>query len=201
MLLALHLLGGTLEAIKVTPVFHAVIAGTAGGYLNLSARGCSPDTHLPLQRGDYFADRLPGRYGRDDPATALVLVLGANIGGALPPVLNAGYAAARRLPIGNLMVRLSGCALMLLLLPVLTDVALRTSLNTPQLVVWFHTAFSALLALLFIGFTAPMARFLERLLPEEERVGDWVCQCIWTMPAWKWPILACLTRFVNPSSR
>jgi phosphate:Na+ symporter len=101
-----------------------------------------------------------------------VLVLGANIGGALPPVLNAGSAVARRLPVGNLMVRLSGCALALLLLPLLMAIARKSGLNTPQLVVWFHTAFSVALALLFIGLNVPMARFLERLFPEEERVGD-----------------------------
>ncbi|VTN08995.1 Na/Pi-cotransporter II-related protein [Raoultella terrigena] len=172
MLLALHLLGGTLEAIKVTPVFHAVMQGLQGDILIslLVAAVLTLICHSSVAIILLIAS-LAGT-GAMTPATALVLVLGANIGGALPPVLNAGYAAARRLPIGNLMVRLSGCALMLLLLPVLTDVALRTRLNTPQLVVWFHTAFSALLALLFIGFTAPMARFLERLLPEEERVGD-----------------------------
>ncbi|MEX0559741.1 Na/Pi cotransporter family protein [Raoultella terrigena] len=172
MLLALHLLGGTLEAIKVTPVFHAVMQGLQGDILIslLVAAVLTLICHSSVAIILLIAS-LAGT-GAMTPATALVLVLGANIGGALPPVLNAGYAAARRLPIGNLMVRLSGCALMLLLLPVLTDVALRTSLNTPQLVVWFHTAFSALLALLFIGFTAPMARFLERLFPEEERVGD-----------------------------
>lgn len=127
---------------------------------------------MPLQRGDDFADRLLAGTGTLTPTTALVLVLGANIGGALPPVLNAGSAVARRLPVGNLMVRLSGCVLALLLLPLLMAIARKSGLNTPQLVVWFHTAFSVALALLFIGLNVPMARFLERLFPEEERVGD-----------------------------
>ncbi len=42
--------------------------------------------------------------------------------------------------------------------------AAETALTTPQLVVWFHTAFSAVLAVMFIGLTGPLARLLERML-------------------------------------
>lgn len=172
MLLALHLLGGTLQDIEVTPVFHAVMQGLQGDiFIALLVAAlltllCHSSVAMIL-----LIASLAGT-GTLTPSTALVLVLGANIGGALPPVLNAGSAVARRLPVGNLMVRLSGCALALLLLPLLMAIARKSGLNTPQLVVWFHTAFSVALALLFIGLNVPMARFLERLFPEEERVGD-----------------------------
>jgi len=106
------------------------------------------------------------------PDTAMVLVLGANIGGALPPVLNAGSAVARRLPVGNLLVRMLGSAVALLVMPLLVELAHPLALTTPQLVVWFHTAFSAVLALVFIGLTSPLAHLLEVLFPEEERVAD-----------------------------
>ncbi len=172
MLLALHLLGGTLQDIEVTPVFHAVMQGLQGDiFIALLVAAlltllCHSSVAMIL-----LIASSPGT-GTLTPSTALVLVLGANIGGALPPVLNAGSAVARRLPVGNLMVRLSGCALALLLPPLLMAIARKSGLNTPQLVVWFHTAFSVALALLFIGLNVPMARFLERLFPEEERVGD-----------------------------
>ena len=164
--------GGTLADIEVTPVFHAVMQGLEGDILIalLVAAGLTLICHSSVTIILLIAS-LAGT-GAMTPTTALVLVLGANIGGALPPVLNAGSAVARRLPVGNLMVRLSGCSLVLILLPLLTDAVQKSGLSTPQLVVWFHTAFSAVLALLFIGLTAPMARFLERLFPEEERVGD-----------------------------
>jgi len=104
--------------------------------------------------------------------TAMTMVLGANVGGALPPVLNASTTVARRLPLGNLAVRVTGCVIAFIFMPLLGHMAQRLALSTPQLVVWFHTAFNALLALTFIGFTAPFARFLERLLPEEPHEGD-----------------------------
>jgi len=172
MLLALHLLSGTLAEIEVTPVFHAVMLGLQGDILiallvaAILTLLCHSSVAIILLIASLAATGTMG------PETVLILVMGTNIGGALPPVLNAGSAVARRLPVGNLIVRLVGCALALLMLPLLKDLAQKSGLCTPQLVVWFHTAFSAVLALLFIGLTAPMARFLERLFPEEERVGD-----------------------------
>src|SRR5439155_53212 len=53
------------------------------------------------------------------PHAAFALVLGANLGAALIPLLEgsgSGDPAAKRLPVGNLVNRLIGCALGLLLL-------------------------------------------------------------------------------------
>ncbi|MGR7274374.1 Na/Pi cotransporter family protein [Klebsiella aerogenes] len=172
MLLALHLLSGTLAEIEVTQVFHAVMQGLQGDVViallvaTILTLLCHSSVAIVLLIASLAAT------GAMDPSTALILVMGANIGGALPPVLNAGSAAARRLPVGNLIVRLAGCALALLLFPLITNLAKNSGLSTPQLVVWFHTVFSALLALVFIGLTAPIARILEHLFPEEERQCD-----------------------------
>ena len=48
------------------------------------------------------------------------MVLGANLGSALNPLMDAisGDAAAVRLPLGNLVNRLVGCALALPFLPI-----------------------------------------------------------------------------------
>jgi phosphate:Na+ symporter len=70
--------------------------------------------------------------------------------------------AARRLPIGNLTVKLIGCVLMLPLLG-LVQVELQQWLETVhQQVVVFHLVFNILLAVTFIGLTGPLARTLER---------------------------------------
>ncbi|WP_244316627.1 Na/Pi symporter [Kosakonia arachidis] len=149
MLLALHLLGGTLADIEVTPVFHAVMQGLQGDTLiaQLVAVILTLFCHSSVAIVLLIASLATT--GAMMPATAIVLVFDANIGGALPPVLNAGSGVARRLPIGNLIIRLSGSALALLLLPLLTDYVQKLGLSMPQLVVWFPTAFSAVLALLF----------------------------------------------------
>jgi len=172
MLLALHLLGGALAEIEVTPVFHAVMQGLEGDiFIALLVAAlltliCHSSVAIVLLIASLATT------GAMTPATAMVLVLGANIGNALPPILNAGSGVARRLPIGNLIIRLSGCAPTLLLLPLLTDYVQESGLSTPQLVVWFHTAFSAVLALLFIGLTPQMAHILERIFPEKEQPDD-----------------------------
>ena len=53
------------------------------------------------------------------PAASLALVLGANLGGTLPPLFEAGTGTARRLPLGNLLVRGAGCIVALPLLAVM----------------------------------------------------------------------------------
>src|SRR5258708_26955552 len=55
-----------------------------------------------------------------DRTGALALVLGANLGGALPALVDASTSAARRLPLGNLLVRTVGVVLALPFLPAIT---------------------------------------------------------------------------------
>ena len=51
-------------------------------------------------------------------------MLGVNIGGALPSLVNAGSSVARRLPLGNFLVRLSGVLMLLPWVPLLGSAAL-----------------------------------------------------------------------------
>src|SRR5476651_56713 len=126
MLLALSLLSATLGHIESTPVFHAVMQGLESDTLIalmvavMLTLICHSSVAVILLIASLAAT------GVMTPATAMVLVLGANIGGALPPVLNAGSPVARRLPIGNLMVRVLGAVLAMELLPWLTKMAGKT---------------------------------------------------------------------------
>jgi phosphate:Na+ symporter len=106
------------------------------------------------------------------PVPALALVLGANIGGTLPAVMEAGSPVARRLPLGNAMVRLVGCAIALPLLPWCVALLTRLDANPARLVVNFHTAFNLVSAALFILPTDRMARFLIRVLPDPPKPAD-----------------------------
>jgi phosphate:Na+ symporter len=95
---------------------------------------------------------------------AFGLVLGANLGSGVLAVLSTARAdvATRRLPMGNLLFKAAG---IVLVLPWLGDAqALLQDHVTvvAQQVVLFHLAFNAALALLFVGFTGPVARTLER---------------------------------------
>jgi phosphate:Na+ symporter len=109
------------------------------------------------------------------PTAVLAMVLGANVGSALNPLIESsqpGNLASRRLPLGNLLTRLVGCALVLPLLHPIADVLQRYEPNPARLAADFHTAFNVLLALLFIGPLDLVARWLTRWLPDQVKSAD-----------------------------
>jgi len=108
------------------------------------------------------------------PLAALAMVLGANLGSALNPLLGAlsGERRALRLPVGNLINRIAGCLVVLSLLP---EIATYLSWSEPdpgRMVAGFHLLFNAVLALLFIPPLAFQARLLEKLIPDRPRPDD-----------------------------
>jgi phosphate:Na+ symporter len=106
------------------------------------------------------------------PTPALALVLGANVGSTIPALVEAGSPVARRLPLGNALVRLIGCVVALPLLPVCVALLTRFEATPGRLVVNFHTAFNLVLALLFIAPTERMARLLTHWLPDPPKPTD-----------------------------
>ncbi len=109
------------------------------------------------------------------PAAVVAMVLGANVGSALNPLIESsqpGNLASRRLPIGNLLTRLVGCALVLPLLQPIAEAMQRYEPNPARLAADFHTAFNVLLALLFIGPLDFVARRLTRWLPDQPKTAD-----------------------------
>ncbi len=106
------------------------------------------------------------------PAAALALVLGANLGSAINPLIEGGglaNAAARRLPVGNLINRLVGCGLALPFLQPMVDFLSWLDPNPVRQVADFHSLFNLALAGLFIAPLNSFARFLEWLLPEQAK--------------------------------
>lgn len=102
------------------------------------------------------------------PNAAFALVLGANLGTALNPVLEGATGAdpaAKRLPIGNLVIRLAGVAMVLPFLPEIGRLAVTLQPSTGRSVADFHTAFNIALALVFLPLLGPFARLLRRCLP------------------------------------
>jgi phosphate:Na+ symporter len=108
------------------------------------------------------------------PVVALGLVLGANVGSGLLAVIvtSRSPSATRRLPLGNLTFKAIGALLAVPLVPLaLTELA-RYVGPVHQQVVLFHLGFNVVLALGFIGLTGPVARLVERILPDEKIAGD-----------------------------
>ncbi len=98
---------------------------------------------------------------------ALGLVLGANVGSGLLALLatSGSPAEVRRLPMGNFVFKAVGAMLAIPFLPE-AHVLLQDHVpSVPQQVVLFHLGFNIAIALLFIGLTGFVGRFVERLLP------------------------------------
>lgn len=109
------------------------------------------------------------------PAAALALVLGANLGSALNPLLEgigSGNPAHKRMPLGNLINRVVGCILFLPLLDPVVRVLERIEPNPVRLAADFHTLFNVGMALAFILPLGRFARGLERLLPDVSPAND-----------------------------
>jgi phosphate:Na+ symporter len=110
------------------------------------------------------------------PDAAFALVLGANLGTAVNPVLESSAGtdpAGRRLPIGNLLNRIFGCAVTLALLgPIGRLLVTLEPHQAGRAVADFHTAFNLILALLFLPLLRPYARLLQRLLPARAEASD-----------------------------
>jgi phosphate:Na+ symporter len=109
------------------------------------------------------------------PAAALALVLGANLGSAINPLIEAGThgdPASRRLPAGNMLNRLIG---ILIALPFLHPIAQEMTALQPdmaKMTAEFHMLFNVALAAMFIGLLDAEACLLMRILPEKKQPDD-----------------------------
>ena len=109
------------------------------------------------------------------PVAALALILGANLGRAINPLVEGSRGdnpASRRLPLGNLLNRLVGCALVFPLLDPIAEALARIEPNPSRMAADFHTAFNVALALVFILPLDGVATLLTRLLPERVKPSD-----------------------------
>jgi phosphate:Na+ symporter len=113
--------------------------------------------------------------GTVPPEAAFALVLGANLGTAINPVLegaNGNDAAARRLPLGNLLNRLIGVVIALALIGPIGRLMVTIQPDNGRAVADFHTAFNLILAVLFLPLLTPYAALLRRMLPAKIDQSD-----------------------------
>jgi phosphate:Na+ symporter len=109
------------------------------------------------------------------PPAALALVLGANLGSAINPLLESGKPgdlSSRRVPVGNLVNRLAGVALVLPFLPQIAGVLTGLLPDPAQMTAVFHLAFNLVLAGVFLAILNPLAWLLVRILPEQAKTSD-----------------------------
>jgi phosphate:Na+ symporter len=103
------------------------------------------------------------------PGLIVALVLGANLGGAIPPVIASmrGSAAAKRVTLGNLIVRTVGCLAALPLAGVGADLLTGLASGTEKLPVDAHLAFNIVLAVVAWPFSKLLSRLMSHLVPDD----------------------------------
>jgi phosphate:Na+ symporter len=113
--------------------------------------------------------------GTVPPEAAFALVLGANLGTAINPVLEGATGhnpAAKRVPLGNLVNRIMGVALGVVLLPFISPWLAKLEPNMARAVADFHTAFNLVMALIFFPVLQPYAGLLRRWVPARVDQAD-----------------------------
>jgi phosphate:Na+ symporter len=175
MLLSLHILLDSLAPAENAPNIRTILAAaTAMPVLNmligaaLAWAAHSSVAVVLLTMSLAFSNFLT-------PAAGLALVLGANLGSAINPLIEGGGfsdAKAMRLPLGNLINRIFGCTIVL---PLLRPISAGMSALDPhpvRMLADFHTLLNLALAIAFMPFLPAFARLLEWLLPEPARSPD-----------------------------
>ena len=109
------------------------------------------------------------------PYAALALILGANLGSAINPILEGARRdtpASYRLPLGNLINRIVGIVLVAPFLRPISEHLQAWQPDLAELAAEFHIAFNLATAIMFIGVLDPLAGLLRQLLPDRAQETD-----------------------------
>jgi len=172
MLMALAGLQHMLGTVENTPLLRSILQALgAEPFLailvaSLLTWGCHSSVAIVLLVASLEATHVVGA------TESLALVLGANIGGALPALFHASTPAARRLPFGNLLVRIAGAIVVVPWLPEVQRALRYLTTADGELAVSFHLTFNLLLAIAFLPSVNKMAELLLRWLPDLPQVSD-----------------------------
>ena len=173
-LLALHILLETLAPAESAPAVRSLLGALTGEpLLNvLLAAALTWLAHSSVATVLLVMSLAYAHYVT--PMAALALVVGANLGSAINPLVEGsrGGRASQRLPLGNFINRLVGVALVLAFLHPIANLFARFDPDPARQVADFHTAFNVALALLFILPLDGLAWLLGRFLPDEKKPVD-----------------------------
>jgi phosphate:Na+ symporter len=175
MLLALHILLGTLAPAENAPSVRVLMSAMTGDPVLCIIIGAVVTWAVHSSVASVLLVMSLAYAHFITPFAALALVLGANLGSAINPVFEGARRdnpASYRLPLGNLANRLVG---VLLVAPFLHPIAAELQAWQPhlaKLTAEFHIGFNIATAIIFIGLLDPMARLLKKLLPNRIREAD-----------------------------
>ena len=175
MLLSLHSLLSSLAPVEHAPVVRELFSAITGEPLLTLLIGAVLTWAAHSSVATILLTMSLAYSGFVTPTAALALVLGANLGSALNPLMEgmgSTNPAHRRLPVGNLINRLVGCIIFLPLLDPVVQLLQKIDPNPVRLAADFHTLFNVIMALVFLFPLGMISTMLERLLPDVKAADD-----------------------------
>ncbi|MEY4984048.1 MAG: hypothetical protein RIR62_2314 [Pseudomonadota bacterium] len=166
MLLALDLLGAATESMRASATVRQILTwlDQAPVFALIFATGLAALASSSLATVLFVM--LLAQAGVVTPELALVLVAGANLGGAIPPYLAvmAEGVQARRLAATNLALRGVGALVLTVAAPWLPPLLAPYLSGTAHLALAAHIGFSVVLALVFLPLLGPLTALVERVI-------------------------------------
>lgn len=104
----------------------------------------------------------------------LFMVLGANVGGTIAPLIATlkDNPDAMRIPLGNMLIRITGIVAVVPFLQFIMPHLADFEADEARQLVNFHTGFNIALALVFLPFTGILSNVLKRALPDRPVAYD-----------------------------
>lgn len=174
MLMALALIRETAEPLKTSEILPVILAPLASDPLFavllavlLTWLAHSSLAIVLLLMSFVASGTLPLMLG-------LYMVLGANLGGTIPPILATlkDHPEALRISLSNLLVRISGVIPVFFFLPVIEPYIAMLDIDHTREIVNFHTIFNVTLALTFLPFTSVVISISKKLVPDRIERDD-----------------------------
>ncbi|MGO6694439.1 Na/Pi cotransporter family protein [Rhizobium johnstonii] len=174
MLLSLHLLSGATEPMRQSPALAAFIGllDNAWPVALVFAAGIALISSSSLAAVVLILSLTST--GILSVGLIIVLVLGANLGGAIPPVIASlsAPASVRRVTIANLIVRAVGCLIALPLAGYGAEILEQLPLAPYKLPVDAHLGFNLILAALAWPFSRPLSRLMSKVISQDAEADD-----------------------------
>jgi len=129
-----------------------------------------------------------------DITVAFTFVLGANIGGAIPPFIATLGAnrAARQPPLGNLLFRICGVVVILPFIGVIANQLSLLEVDNARQIANFHMFFNIALAIIFFPLIGRMVALTEKMIAEDDTTSEQMVARDLDRGAFETPLVALL---------
>ena len=112
--------------------------------------------------------------GLISPVLGIIMVLGANLGGAIAPIVATlkDSPKALRVPVANMIMRLTGVILILPFVDVIYHYIQKLEMNDTMVLITAHIGFNTALAIAFLPFVTSVSRFVKKIIPDKAQDDD-----------------------------